>query len=478
MKTKNINQFIYIALLLFLSWGCSSLKTNLKQEDKNLPSQFGKFSNNGQSNFAKANWRSYFSDSFLVALIDTALQNNQELNIVQQEIIIHKNEIRARKGEYLPFVNFGSNSSIEKTGSFTRLGAVEKQLEIAPGKSFPDPLKDYMLGINVNWELDIWKKLRNAKKAATLRYLASVQGKNFMVTQLIAEISEAYFELMALDNMLVIIEKNIGIQTNALKVVKQQKESAKVTQLAVNRFEAQLLNTQNLQYAIKQKITENESKINLLCGSFQQPIPRNAEQFFGLGIDTSWTGLPSDLLSNRPDVMQAEYNLAASKLDVKVAKANFYPSLGLRAGIGFQAFNPSYLVQPESMLYNLTGDLMAPLINRNAIKAAYANANAKQIQSVYAYQQTLVTAYLEAVNQLSKANNYEQSYLTKNKEVEILMQSIHIADNLFYSARADYTEVLLTQREALASKMELIEIKLNQLQAKVNLYRSLGGGWQ
>jgi outer membrane protein, multidrug efflux system len=478
MKKQNRYQFIGISIWLMMSWACQIPKLTIKQADKTLPVKFGNYPTQNQANFAEVNWRNYFADTFLIALIDSALLHNQELHIITQEMAIYKNEIRARKGEYLPFVGLGATSGIEKPGRFTRFGALEEQLEVAPGKVFPAPLQDYLLGANATWELDIWKKLRNAKKAATLRYLGSVEGKNFLATQLIAEISEAYYELMALDNMQLMLAQNIALQANALNVVKQQKESAKVSQLAVNRFEAQLLNTQNLQFAIKQRIVETENKINYLCGRYPQPVQRNASLFFELGIDTAWTGSPSDLLSNRPDVKQASYTLEASNLDIKVAKANFYPSLSLRAGVGLQAFNPSFLVQPESMLYNLTGDLIAPLINRNAIKAAYNSANAKQIQAVYKYQQTLLNAYVEVINQLAKAENYQQSFTTKNKQVELLYQSINIANNLFYAARADYAEVLLTQREALESKMELIEIKLNQLQAKINLYRSLGGGWQ
>ncbi len=135
-------------------------------------------------------------------MIDTALSRNQELNITLQEIEISKNEIRARKGEYLPFVGLRAGAGVEKVGEYTRNGAVEKNLEVKEGKAFPEPLGDYMVGVYANWELDIWKKLRNAKKGAALRYLATVEGKNFMVTNLIAEIAESYYELMALDNQL------------------------------------------------------------------------------------------------------------------------------------------------------------------------------------------------------------------------------------------------------------------------------------
>jgi outer membrane protein TolC len=162
---------------------------------------------------------------------------------------------------------------------------------------------------------------------------------------------------------------------------------------------------------------------------------------------------------------------------VKVARANFFPSFRITAGTGFQAFNPTYLFKPESMLYSLAGDLMAPLINRNAITAAYKNAGAKQIQEVYNYERAILNAYLEVLNQVSMVDNTSNSYKTKQKEVDILMHSVNIANSLFASARADYLEVLLTQREALESKMELVEIKIKQMNSKVNIYRALGGGW-
>lgn len=476
MKTKWIQSFLSISIILVLTWSCKTSQPLTKTENKQVPESFNDIADS--SSVADLNWQKYFDDPNLISLIDTALSGNQELNILLQEMEISKNEIQARKGEYLPFLNFGAGAGIEKPGEFTRDGAVEKQLEVKPGKAFPEPLGDLMLGVYSTWEVDIWRKLRNAKKAAVSRYLASVEGKNFMVTNLIAEIADAYYELMALDNLLDIIEQNIAIQSNALSVVKQQKDAARVSQLAVNRFEAQLLNTKNLQYAIKQKIIETENRINFLTGKMPGPITRSSNRFLELKLDSIQAGIPSQLMLNRPDIRQSEFELAAAKLDVKVARANFYPSLGIRAGVGFQAFQPQFLFNSESVLYNLTGELMAPLINRNAIKSIYNTANARQLQAVYRYEQSILNAYVDVLNQLSKMDNFSKSYEAKNSEVQILVQSINIANSLFNSARADYAEVLLTQREALDAKIDLVEIKLKQLNSRVNIYRALGGGWR
>jgi NodT family efflux transporter outer membrane factor (OMF) lipoprotein len=358
------------------------------------------------------------------------------------------------------------------------LGANEATTEIEPGREMPEPVPDFMFGAFATWQLDIWNKLHNAKKAAALRYLATTEGKNFMVTHLIAEIANTYYDLLALDNQLDILQKNIALQTSALEIVKMQKQSARVTELAVRRFEAQVLKTRSLQYAVKQQIIEAENRLNFLVGRFPQHIDRDFTLFNDLPIDSIAEGVPSQLLANRPDIRQAEYELAASRLDVKVARARFYPSLSISAGVGLQAFDPTYLIKtPQSMLYSLAGELASPLINRKAIKATYFNANAKQIQAVYAYEQTILKAYIEVYNQVSNIDNLKKSYDLRKQQVQALTESIDISNDLFRSARADYMEVLLTQRDALESKFELIETKKQQLNAKVNIYQALGGGW-
>lgn len=475
MINKHLTKYPVYVFLLCWFWACKTPELASRQENKAVPASY----NNSQdtTNLATIQWRQYFADPNLVALIDTALKNNQELNITLQEIEMSANEVKARRGEYLPFVHIMGGAGFEKDGRFTRHGAVDESIEIKPGKEFPRPLPDFMIGAYASWELDVWKKLRNAKKSAVMRYLSGIEGKNFMVTNLIAEIAGAYYELLALDRQLDIVVRNVDIQQTALQVVKMQKESARATQLAVNRFEAQLLHTRNLQYAIRQQIIETENRINFLVGRFPQPIARNMASFNEWGQDPVQAGIPSQLLLNRPDIRQAELELGAAKLDIQVARASFYPSFRLTAGVGLQAFDPTLLIKPESILYNLAGDLVAPLINKNAIKAMYANANLKQIQAIYNYERSILNAHIEVVNQLSRIDNFAKSQDTKSKEVEILTQSITISNNLFNSARADYMEVLLTQREALETKIDLIEIKLKAMIAKVNIYKALGGGW-
>jgi len=447
-----------------------------KTENRNVPQAFN--DSKDTLNMASLPWRTIFTDQNLVKLIDTALQRNQELNITLQEIEIAKNDILSRQGALRPIVGAKLGLGVEKVGRYTSQGAGDASTEISPGKEVPEALTDISGSVYANWEIDIWKKLRNAKKAAITRYLSTVEGKNFVITNLVAEIAGSYYELLALDNELDIIKQTIGLQRNALEIVKIQKEASRTTELAVQKFEAEVLKSQGMEYDIRQQIKETENRINFLLARYPQEIPRPESNFLNQAPLNVNAGIPSQLLANRPDIRQAELDLSAAKLDVKIARAEFYPSFEISAALGLQAFKPSYLVKfPESMLYSLAGDLAGPLLNRNAIKAEFYNANSRQLQAMYNYERSILNAYLEISTQLSNIENLRKSYEIKSKQVEALTRSIDLSTDLFKSARADYFEVLMTQRDALDSKLELIETKKEQLKAFVNIYRDLGGGW-
>ncbi|QSB28426.1 TolC family protein [Flavobacterium sp. CLA17] len=431
------------------------------------------------TNTAVLPWHDFFKDQNLINLIDTALKNNQELLITLQEIEIAKNDVRIKKGAYLPTVGIRAGAGVEKVGRYTSQGAGDATTEIKPGKETPDPLGDFVVAAYANWEVDIWKKLRNSKKAAVSRYLSTVEGKNFVVTNLIAEIANSYYELLALDSQLEIVKQNIELQSNALEIVKIQKQASRATELGVQKFQAEVMDSKSKEFEILQQIKEAENRINFLVGQYPQEIKRDRNNFLSLLPSTVNSGIPSQLLQNRPDIKQAEMELTAAKLDVKVARAEFYPSLDISAAVGVNAFNPSYLLTfPESLLYSLAGDLAAPLINRNAIKAEFSNANARQLQALYNYDRVVLNAYIEVSNELSRISNLEKSYDLKSQQVAALNTSIDVSNDLFKSARVDYFEVLMTQRDALESKLELIETKKDQLNAAVNVYKDLGGGWK
>jgi NodT family efflux transporter outer membrane factor (OMF) lipoprotein len=431
------------------------------------------------TNSAQIKWRNFFADQYLVSLIDTAIKKNLDLMVTFQEIEIAKSNVRQKSGQMLPTVTGAGSAGKTKVGRYTSEGAGDASAEITPGRLVPSPLNDYMTGLQTSWEADIWGKLRNSKKAAISRYLGSIEGKNFVVTNLVAEVANTYYELLALDNKLEILRKTIQLQKNGLEIVKIQKEAAVANELAVKQFEAQLYNSQSQEFDLLQQIAENENKMNALLGRFPQNIVRDQTTFTAQMPKDIKVGIPAQMLKNRPDIQQAEQELIATKCDVRAARAAFYPSLNLTGSVGFQAFKTSYLfTTPESVIYSIIGDLTVPLVNRSAIKADFNKANAYQLEALFTYQRFILNGFVEVSNELSNIKHSEQTFSLKSKEAEALTKAVEVSIDLFKSARANYLEVLMAQRDALGATLELIEAKKQQFNSVTNIYKALGGGWQ
>lgn len=418
-------------------------------------------------------WREFFTDEKLVALIDEALRNNQELNITIQETLVANSEVIARRGDLLPNLGFGANVGIDRVGDYTSQGRADE------ANGVPSNLPNFALGLYASWEIDIWGRLRNLRDAATQRFLASVEGQNFMVTRLVAEIASLYYELIALDRQLAVLDDNIVLQESSLGAVRLEFEAARVTAVAVSRFSAELRAYQSRRYETLQRRVETENQLNFLLGRFPQHIDRTTDDFMALEPATLRAGLPAELLANRPDIRRAELELEAARLDVRAARARFYPSLSLEAGLGYESFDITKLfATPSSILYSLAASLTAPLLNRANLTAQYFGADARQMQSVFKYERAIRSAFMEVANRLSLLDNLARSYALRSEQVGHLQQSIEQSTLLFRSARADYLEVLTARRDALEAQLELIETKKRQLSAAVGLYQALGGGWR
>lgn len=428
-------------------------------------------------NSAQIGIEEFFNDSTLIGLIEQALVGNQELKILAEEIQIASNTVLARRGAYLPFLTLGAGAGAEKPSRYTFNGAVENQLNILPGQMFPDPLPNFLLAANISWQVDIWRQLRNARDAASLRYLGTIDGRTYMVTRLVAEIAENYYGLMALDKRIENLDRTIELQEQSLRFALANKAQARGTELAVQRFTAEVRRNQSEKLIIRQEIIEVENRINFLSGRFPMPVERMSEQFFDLELRRLSLGVPSQLLQFRPDIRQAEREVEASGLDIKVARARFFPQFVITGGVGYSAFNPRYLlITPEALIANIAGDLVAPLINRKAIKADYLTANSRQLQAIYNYQRIIINAFTEVINRVSMVQNYRQSIEIKKLQLKALEESVNVATKLFQNARAEYIDVLFAQRDLMDARMVLIDTKRQQLSAVVNTYQALGGG--
>ena len=417
-------------------------------------------------------WRDFFQDTTLRNLIDTALHNNRDLKIMLQELVITKSAIAAKRGTLLPTVTANIGAGVSKVGRYTAEGAGNVGTELTPGRNIPTVIPDLAPSLQVDWTIDLWQKLNSGKRAAVERFLASQAGQRALRGQLVADVAENYYTLLALDSKLAVVAQYITLQQKAVKLARIQKEADAETQLGVEKFEAELAKAQADEWQLRQAVVETEAHLNLLLGRFPTPIVRHAGDFLQLALAATVRIMPTQLLLQRSDVQQAEHQLRAAKWDVEAARKAFLPSLNLSAALGLDAFNPKYLVRtPESVAFSVLGSFTAPLINRRAIQADFEQANALQIEALYNYDKALLTACGETHTLQAKLQNLAHYAQLKQQQDSALQRAVSAAQQLYFNNRASYLDVLDSERDQLDCQMERIDTQLQQLSAAVEVYR-------
>lgn len=473
-------KLILVIVVLTGMFSCKLPQTMQVPAVKNMPDSFTVGSDT--NSIANLSWRDFFSDTCLIALIDTALNNNPDLAIAMQRIQIARSQLYLRKAAFYPSVNGVVSAGIDKFGDYTMNGVGNFDTNLSPNikedQKIPRyPTPDFFVGLRSNWEIDVWGKLKNQKKAALARLLATEKGSQFVITNIVATVADLYYELLALDNELEIVMKNVVLQQEALEVVKVQKEGGRATELAVQQFSAQLLNTKAFEYSIRQEMVAVENQLNEILGRYPQTIARDTSlmsQELPAGMQT---GTPSQLLIRRPDIARAEFELQAAKADVAAARAAFLPSLNLSPYAGFNSFKAGLLFDPGSIAYGIAAGLATPLINRRSVKGEYNIAGAQRNEALYNYQQILLNSYSEVVTNLKNIENNTEAFNLKSMEVSELTNAVATARELYLAGYANYLEVITAQKGVLEAEIQLTENKKQLFQAAISLYRSLGGGW-
>jgi NodT family efflux transporter outer membrane factor (OMF) lipoprotein len=457
--------------------GCKSLKDPIEPNLKRIPINYLEISDSVNS--AEVTPKELFSDTILYKLIDSALTSNLALLRAQNNLLQFEADIQEARANLIPKVGVFGGYSKRKFGLQTMDGAGNITTPIGDGEIIPIHLNDFNFGLQTSWEIDIWGKLKQQKKAAQARFLAAIETQNMLKTQIVEQVVLNYFNLVCLDENKRIVNRNLLLNQKMIEVLKAQKESGKTTELSVQQFEALSLNYANEILKLDAEIYYTENELRKLCGKFDGEIERSSFQSNKLQTVQINSGIPGQLLSNRPDVRQAEQELVASKADLQTARKMFYPSLSINGSLGYQAYRTRFLFSsPESIAYGLFGNLMAPIINLGELKANFKRATSNQIDAIYNCQETILNAFTEVNNGLFAIQNTEKMISNKNREMEKLKESRTIAGELFNANRADYIEVLFSQQNALSAELELMELTKNQFLWKVYLYKAIGGGWR
>ncbi|WP_298741336.1 TolC family protein [uncultured Chitinophaga sp.] len=473
--------YIYLPMLYaLLMLGCRLHQPLVLPQPGKLPDTFNNSSDT--TGIGSVPWQQFFKDPYLRDLIDSALRHNYELQSAGERVKISGAVLMAAKHAWLPAASINASAGVEKYGDYTLNGVGNFDTNLSPNinkdQRIPDPTPDLFLGLRSSWEIDMWGKLKDRKKAALMHFLASAEGKRLVTTLLVAEVASHYYELIALDSELVVLQKNIDLQESALATVSIQMEAGRATLLAQQQFQAQLLDTRSRQYTTRQRLLQVETRLNYLLGRFPQPVPRGKQ----LTVDTlsaAWKpGVPSQLLVNRPDIRQAELELGAAKADISAARKAFLPSLNITPYAGYNAFKAGLLLNPGSFAYGVLGSITAPLFNQKQLSAQYQMTHANTKIAWNNYQQQILRAYQEVAVALGNIDNQQQVYKLKSAEVGVLQNAVATANDLFLAGYASYLEIITAQKSVLEAELSLIQARKEMLAGTVQLYQALGGGWK
>lgn len=417
------------------------------------------------TSIAEISWRELFTDPVLTAHIEEGLANNIDIRVALQQIEAARAYLRQGKAAYFPSLNAG-------------ISAAHQELpQNSPSAIIGTSVDQYELFADLSWEADIWGKIRSNEKALQATYLQSVAGHQAVKTELIANIASLYYQLLALDEQLEITRETVANRENSLETIKALKEAGNVTEVGVKQTEAQLYRAQAVIVDLLNEIRLVENTFSILLGNMPHHIERtNLDR---QQMDTPLrVGVPIQLLRNRPDVIAAEYDLINAFQLTNVARSNFYPSLRLSASSGFQSLDLENLINANSLFASVVGSLTQPIFNRRQIRTQYEVAQAQQEMAFLEFRRSLLVASAEVSDALYNYETAVEKLEIKTREFEAYDLAVSYSEELLNNGFANYLEVLTARENALSSQLELINIRFNELNAIVNLYQALGGGWQ
>jgi multidrug efflux system outer membrane protein len=467
MSKKSIYKILAVAVLAVLMQSCFTAKNYERPKLATENLYRTEMALKDSISLADVSWDKLFTDAILQEYIKKGLQNNLDIRIAMQTIAAAEANMKQGKAGYAPSVNLGADWTHGQLSKNSQFGAIVKDRST----------DTYQLAANLSWEADIWGKIRSNKRATNASYLQTVAAQQAVKTKLVSDIASSYFQLMALDAQLKVVDSTLGNRVKSVEVIKSLKEAGNVTEVGVKQTEAQLYATQIIREDLKNNIVVLENTISILLGQAPGRIERNIFENQNVVADIK-LGVPALALSKRPDVIAAEYNLISNFELTNVAKSSFYPSLKVTAAGGLQSVDLKEWFSANSLFANIVTGLAQPIFNQRQIKTRYEVAKANQEKAYLQFEQSLLNAGKEVSDALQLYNNETVKLEIRTKQLDALQKAASYSDELLAYGLVNYFEVLTAKDNALSTELNLIDNRYKQYNAIILLYRSLGGGWK
>lgn len=466
MTKTTVSKIAIIPVLLFGLQSCFVAKKYTRPDVVNSAYFRTDSLSQDSVNLADVSWRELFTDSLLVSYIEKGLEQNIDLRMALQQIVSARAYFQQGKAGYLPNLTAQGRVNYQELARNSQFGSF-----------FDGAITQYEITGSLSWEADIWGKIRSTRRASEAAYLQSVAAHKAVKTELIANIASVYFQLLAFDEQLRITEETIRTRESSLETTKALKDAGTVSEVAVKQTEAQLYSAKALMVDIRVNIKLLENTMSILMAEEPHEISRTELNLQAITTDVR-IGIPLQLLRNRPDVIAAEYDLINAFELTNVARSNFYPSLTLSANGGLQSLELDKLFSVNSLFASVIGGIAQPLLNGRRIRTQYEVALSQKEQAFLNFRQAILNASREVSDALYGYQSASERIEVKALESAAYDTATVYSEELLNSGFANYLEVLTARQNALNAQIDLINSRFTRMNAVVELYRALGGGWK
>lgn len=455
-----MRHIIILIAICALMCGCSVYR-NYERPD-NLPvdslyrNDVSTLSSSDTVSLGNLSWKEVFCDTILQNLIEYGLINNTDMQVALLRLDQAQAKLSSAKLAYLPSFSISPQVSISKSDG----SAV---------------LKSYQIPLQAEWEIDLFGKLRNAKKEAQATMLEQQAYCRVVQTELIANIANGYYSLLMLDEQLRITDNTIDLWKEQVRTMESMWKVGEITENAVTSARASLSGIEATRLELERQQYETENSICVLLGISSRHINRGSLEGQCVTEQLS-TGVPLQLLSRRPDIVQAEMNLAAAYYSTGQARAAFYPSLVLSGSIGWTNSLGQAIQNPGGWILSALASLTQPIFNKGKLISNLRVSKDEEQIALLNYKQALLNAGQEVNNALFACESYSQLIETHNQQCRELQRTVFTTESLYRTGNATYLELLTAQHSLLNTQLDLVADRVAYLQSIITLYNSLGGG--
>lgn len=452
------------ALLSFLLMAGCAMGPDYTRPDIPAEHSFRMAEAKEAASIANLPWWELLRDEQLHKLIRIALAENKDLMRAVASVEEYQARALISRMDFAPQLSNTTN-----TPAFGRQASF-----LFPG--FPNPFNYYTQG-SLFWELDVWGRIRRANEAARADLLAKEENRRAIVLQLVSGVAEAYFDLLQLDMQLDIAKRTLKAWDESVKIAQARLKQGMTSRLDADQFEAEQANAAARAAELERQMVQKENQLSILLGRNPQTIARGkllTEQIMPPEVPP---GLPSELLQRRPDLMQAEVELAAATARIGVAEAERFPKISLTGILGVSSPQLSKLIDDQTEFAQVGPGFTAPLFNAQALGFQQRAVEAQARQAVASYQQAVLVAFREVEDALVAVKTSREQRAAQAKQVDALRSALHLANLRYRGGLANYLDVLVAQRNLFEAELSLTGTHRLYLVSIVQLYKALGGGW-